>query len=247
MATFVLIPGGFTGSWIWQPVTTLLRAAGHTVYPVTVTGLGERVHLATPEIGLDTHIQDIVNVLIYEDLHDVILAGWSYGATLAACVAHRAPARIQHVVYVDGDPPKDGQSALDRMMPDERAMVEERFRTEGDGFRIPPRTGAYPEMIPDTALRAWVIDRLTPDLIATWTQPVRLGNDNAHQLPCTTILFVGDEPDRFVTEVREQVQDTPNWRLRELEASHFGIVTRPQEVVALLGEVAAAVPGSTPR
>src|SRR5580700_2534506 len=100
-ATYVLVHGGGHGGWCWQRVVPLLRAAGHEVYTPTLTGLGERSHLLRPDIDLDTHIADVVGVLRYEDLTDVILVGHSYGGMVITGVADRALARIGQLVYLD--------------------------------------------------------------------------------------------------------------------------------------------------
>src|SRR5438128_128006 len=101
MATFVLVHGAWHGGWCWKRVTPLLRAAGHEVYATTLTGLGERVHLASPNVGLALHVQDVVGVLEYEDLRDVILVGHSYGGIVISGVADRVPERLRHLVYLD--------------------------------------------------------------------------------------------------------------------------------------------------
>ncbi len=111
MATFVLVHGAAVGGWCWRWVTPFLRDAGHTVFTPTLTGLGERVHLASPEVDLETHIDDIVNVLHFEDLTDVVLVGWSYGGMIVAGAADRAPERVGHVVYFDSDVPRDGDTS----------------------------------------------------------------------------------------------------------------------------------------
>src|SRR5690348_9394248 len=102
MATFVLVHGASSGAWAWNRlVAPLLRRKGHDVFPVTLTGLGDRAHLGTPETNLDTHVQDVVNVLFYEDLNDVILAGHSYGGVVITGVADRCPERLRQLVYLD--------------------------------------------------------------------------------------------------------------------------------------------------
>src|SRR5215212_9811239 len=101
VATFVLVPGGWCGGWIWKKLSPLLRAAGHDVYTPTPTGLGERAHLARPDVDLDTHILDVVNVVVFEDLRDVILLGWSYGGMVITGVADRAAERLAQLIYFD--------------------------------------------------------------------------------------------------------------------------------------------------
>ena len=113
MATFVLVHGMWHGGWCWQKVTPLLRAAGHDVYTPTLTGLGERRHLRSAEIDLNTHVQDVVNVFEYEDLRDVILVGHSFGGTLASVIAEKIPDRIAHLVNLDGPLPEAGKALKD--------------------------------------------------------------------------------------------------------------------------------------
>ena len=128
MATFVLVHGGWAGGWQWREIASLLRAAGHDVFTPTLTGLGERVHLASPDVGLDTHIQDILMVLEYEDLHDVILVGYSYSGMVITGVAERAPERLAHLVYLDAYVPRDGQSLLDMLGPERQHLSSKRRR-----------------------------------------------------------------------------------------------------------------------
>jgi pimeloyl-ACP methyl ester carboxylesterase len=108
--TFVIVHGAWGGGWDWRPVSDLLTAHGHRAFRVTLTGLGERVHLATPEVGLETHITDVVNAILYEDLRDVTLVGHSYGGMVITGVADRIPDRLARVVYVDAFLPEDGES-----------------------------------------------------------------------------------------------------------------------------------------
>jgi len=113
VATFVLVHGGFHGGWCWRRVAPPLRAAGHAVYTPTLTGLGERAHLATPAIGLDTHIRDVLGVLEYEELRDVVLVGHSMAGMVVTGVAERAADRLAHLVYLDACVPRDGECHLD--------------------------------------------------------------------------------------------------------------------------------------
>lgn len=108
MTTFVLVHGAWLGGWAWKHVTPRLRMAGHEVFAPTLTGLGERVHLAHPGVGLETHIQDVVNVLVFEDLQQVTLVGHSYGGIVITSVADRTPERLAQLVYLDAFVPEDG-------------------------------------------------------------------------------------------------------------------------------------------
>ena len=113
MAVFVLVHGGFHGGWCWRRVAVHLRVAGYEVYTPTLTGLGERAHLAIPEIGLETHIRDVLAVLEFEDLRDVILVGHSMARMVVTGVAERDSDRLAHLVYLDADVPRGGESSLD--------------------------------------------------------------------------------------------------------------------------------------
>ena len=161
MATYVLVHGAFHGGWCWRKLTPLLRAAGHEVHAPTLTGLGERVHLATPEVGLDTHVQDVCKLLEYEDLSGVVLVGHSYGGHVIAGVADRAPERLAHLVYLDADSgvyAADGRSYLDvsnaarraRGNPMRPAMTAGRCpsmpsaRSTGGGSLTPPSAAGWP-------------------------------------------------------------------------------------------------------
>ena len=150
MATFVLLHGAFGGGWQWREVVALLRARGHNVYAPSLTGFGERVHLATPETGLETHVQDIVNLHEYEDLQQVVLACQSYGGMVVTGVADRAPERLAHLVYLNALVPEDGQAAFDLLPPAMRQHFTDAAQTSGESWRIPvppleddPRVAAF--------------------------------------------------------------------------------------------------------
>jgi pimeloyl-ACP methyl ester carboxylesterase len=108
MATIVLVPGAWLGGWVWQGVARDLRQRGHVVYPVTLTGLADRVHLARPDVDLETHITDVINLIEYEDLHDVSLLCHSYSGVVITGVADRIPERLAQVIYLDSAPFVDG-------------------------------------------------------------------------------------------------------------------------------------------
>src|SRR5690606_23173943 len=136
VATIVIVHGWWSGGWYFQTTARKLRASGHEVYTPTVTGVGERVHLASPEITLETHVQDIVNVLEFEDLRDVVLVGYSYGGMIATVIADRVPERIRRIVYLDAFVPRDGE-ALQDIIPELAARMEALAKEKGDGWRIP--------------------------------------------------------------------------------------------------------------
>lgn len=152
MATYVLVGGAWIGGWVWQRVAAELRADGHMVYPATLTGLGERVHLARPEVARETHLLDAIKLIEFEDLTEVALVGHSYAGAVLAGVADRIGDRLAHLVYVDSAPLDNGESAFDfaRQFGDQehlRRLVEE----QGDGWRLPPPPFAELPMSPTLA------------------------------------------------------------------------------------------------
>src|SRR3954451_24537840 len=218
MATFVLVHGAWHGGWCWKKVTPLLRAAGHEVYTPTLTGLGERVHLVTPEVNLSTHIDDVVNVLSYESLHQVVLVGHSYGGMVIARVADRVADRLAHLVYLDASIPDDGQSLEDLNSPERRARVAEVVRTQGEGWRLPFNAESLVNWeITDEEDARWLRERLVPHPYATFTEPVRLSTGRGRLLPRTFILCTHrSSPSRSA----ERAQQEPGWRYRELATGH---------------------------
>jgi pimeloyl-ACP methyl ester carboxylesterase len=144
---------------IWRPVASVLRAKGHEVFTPTLTGLGERVHLASPQIDLTTHIQDILGVIMNEDLHEVILVGYSYGGMVITGVAEQILDKLARLVYLDAMVPQDGQS-VDVLGPAVATQFEEHTRTHGDGWCFPPS--------PDAS------SKITAHLLKSLTQPLSL-------------------------------------------------------------------------
>src|SRR3712207_1892066 len=124
MTTYVLVGGGWLGGWCWQKVARRLREEGHDVYPATLTGLGERVHLASPQVDLDTHITDVVNLIEFEDRHEVVLLGHSYASLVVTGVADKIPGRISELVYLDTAPLSDGACLIEKFPPELRKRTE---------------------------------------------------------------------------------------------------------------------------
>jgi len=242
MATFVVVHGAWGGAWAWNKlVVPMLREAGQTVYAVTLTGLGERSHLASPDVSLDTHIQDVVNVLFYEDLTDVILVGHSYGGNVITGVADRVPERLQELVYLDAATPADGQSSADSF-PGRRQQLEEQARQSGDGWKIEP--GAVPPDQP-AEITAWAAPRRSPMPIKTMTMPLALTRGQT-RLPRTFVYCtIGKEPGSPQSARAEQIRDDPRWRFFELNTGHNLHYTAPRETVAILLELAKAPAAAT--
>ena len=239
MTMFLLIHGAWHGGWCWKKVTPLLRAAGHEVCTPTLTGLGARAHLLSPDVTLETHVKDVVGVLEYEDFRDVVLVGHSYGGMVITAVADRAADRVANLVYLDAFVPQDGQAVADLVGPTFSAMLEEQARAEGEGWRVPAPPPA-PErwgVITEADVR-WMRPRIGAHPLKAFQQPVRLTNPAAAALP-RTFIYCTDKPagDMFAP-LAARLRAEPRWRYRDLATGHDAMVTAPQEVAALLLELA---------
>jgi len=193
MATYVLVGGAWLGGWCWQPIARRLREEGHDAYALTLTGLGERVHLASPEVNLDTHITDVVNLIEFEDLHSIVLLGHSYAALVVTGAADRIPERISQVVYLDAGPFPSGLAFIGTYPPEARTHVESQVEELADGWRLPiPPTDelaqqASLEGLDDDQLRV-MRSRAVAQPFGTYTQPLRLENPAREGLPKVGIL-----------------------------------------------------------
>src|SRR4051812_16677741 len=178
---FVLVPGACLGGWAWREVAARLRHFGHDVFPVTLTGLGERVHLADTHVDLDTHIADVLGVLDYEDLRDAVLVGHSYAGVVVTGAADRRSDRLDAVVYLDCSPLPDGMAIADVQPPEQREMQRATVEREGEGWRwpVPDRETLAQGLFGSTAGLedrhfAVIEQRGTPQPFATFTTPLRL-------------------------------------------------------------------------
>lgn len=221
--TFVLVHGAWHGGWCWKKVVPLLASAGHRVIAPTLTGLGERSHLLTPEVDLDTHIKDITAVFHFEDVHDAILVGHSYGGMVVAGVAPSVITRLAGVVYLDAFLPEDGKALHDYVA----------LRAPDDVWRLPV-PGAPPRFgVKDPGDVTWMEARLTDQPRRAMTQPVRIAADVSTRVPHTFILCT--KANQFVTAAERAKQR--GFRYRELlSAGHDAMITQPGELVKLLVE-----------
>jgi pimeloyl-ACP methyl ester carboxylesterase len=234
MAPFVLVPGAFGGAWVWQWLAPHLRAAGHTVHAITLSGMGARIDLAHPGINLDTHITDVVTALEFAELGDVVLVGWSYAGMVITGVADRVPERLAQVIYLDAVVPEDGQSSYDAEPNGEelRAADQEQSEAAGTPGWVPPPLEWIQEAVADEAVRACALARMTPHPLAAWAQPIRLTNPEAAQVPRGYIhCTITNEPaPPFLARVRSD----PRWRYREIPFDHLAPVTAPRETAEML-------------
>jgi pimeloyl-ACP methyl ester carboxylesterase len=227
MARFVLVHGAWHGGWCWDRVAVPLRAAGHEVFTPTLTGLGERASLLTPEVGLGTHVADVVTLLTERDLNDVVLVGHSYSGFVVRAAADRVPHRVRRLVLVDAWAGNDGESLHDRA-PERfvRAMRNKAAR-DGDGWRIPPLSAAQVG-VTDPADAAWVESRVTPHPLKSFEEPTRL-TGAVDKIECRAIVCTPGTGLPFATWARDF-----GWELTELPSGHDAMITTPNELAALL-------------
>jgi pimeloyl-ACP methyl ester carboxylesterase len=137
MTDYVLVHGAWYGAWSWSRVQDLLADEGHRVFTPTLTGLADRSHLLSPDVGLETHIADVANLFTWHDLSDVVLVGHSYGGVVVRHVADRMPKRIRSLIYLDAFVPEDGK-ALVHYLPDSGQGLRELAASQGEGWKVPP-------------------------------------------------------------------------------------------------------------
>jgi pimeloyl-ACP methyl ester carboxylesterase len=239
VARFVLVHPAWFGGWCWKKVVPLLQRAGHEVHTPTLTGLGQRVHLAASGVDLRTHVQDVVNVLAFEDLDSVTLVGNSSAGMVITGVAGQVPDRIAEIVYLDAFVPADGQCLLDLLPPDRRSALEAFAQAEGNGCSVPRWSPAPWEQlidgweITDPVDRNWVLPRLRPTPLGHFTVAARIGESAGRSLP-RTYLRCSRWPAPMFDRFAEQARTTPGWRARDMDASHVPFVTAPQVLAAAL-------------
>ena len=248
MTTYVLVGGAWLGGWAWQPITRQLRQRGHDVHPVTLTGLGDRSHLATPETDLDTYLDDVVNLVEFEDLRDIVLVGHSYAGHVVTGVADRIPERIALLVYLDAGPSQDGAAFVDLQSPPARELVERLVDQAGDGWRIPMPAWEDLEGVMGASLaglgpdeRARMRARAVAQPVRTWTQPLTLGNPARDRL--SKALISSSIP---LDQVKEMIAAGhpwfaelagPQWSLLELPTGHWPMFSVPDRLAALLHDL----------
>lgn len=231
--TFLVAHGAWSAGWSWKKMHPLMSAAGQRLLVPTYTGLGEREHLASAQVSLETHIQDLLGVIRFEQLRDIVLVAHSYGGMVATGVADRVPELIRQIIYVDAFVPRDGQSLLD-LVP---AETRERMLAgvaQGDGWRVSPQP------IPgDTAPEdvAWIEQLRIPQPLHCFDMPVRLANGDT-RLPRSYVYALRHPPadtfGPFAARARSE-----GWDFHEIDASHSPHVTAPEALAQLLVSIAA--------
>ena len=234
MATFVVAHGAWSGGWAWKKMRPLLLARGHELFTPTQTGIGERSHMSHAGITLDTHIADILGVLQFEELRDVVLVGHSYGGMVATGVADRAPERIAQLVYLDAFVPRDGQSIAHLMGEAAAARSNEVVRALGEGWKIPPNP-----MPPDTseADAAWAVPKRVMQPFMTGRQAIQL-TGAVERLPRSYIYCTRFGPGDVFRQFADRAK-SEQWPYYELDASHNPHITMAETLADLLDHIAA--------
>jgi pimeloyl-ACP methyl ester carboxylesterase len=243
MSTFVLVPGFWLGGWAWRSVTRSLQANAHEVYAVTLTGLGEKKHLNSAQVDLDTHINDVFNLIEYEGLSDVILVGHSYAGLVITAVADRLPQKLAKLVYIDTAPLPNGVSLIDFYPPDMRKLYRQRVAIDGAGWRLPfppweelDKTGAAKDL--DADMRAVIDARATDMPFGPARQPVSLASTGRAKLPKTAIWCTTSpqQVKQIVESGNPMFKELagPEWTFTELRTGHWPMFSKPRELADIL-------------
>ena len=222
--TIVIVHGAWGGAWAFKKVEAMLRQKGLDVYRPQLTGQGDRVHLARPDIGLNTHIEDVVNTILYEDLRDIILVGHSYGGMVISGVADRVPDRIKRLVYLDAMVPNDGES------------VQNIFG-RGNDFIARMTKGDY--IVPSWVKPDQPPPHDVPQSLKTFTDPIVLKNEAARKIPATYILTVEKDKEAKNDDFFSQSQRAKErgWTMLQLTSDHNPQWSAPEALVEMLAGI----------
>lgn len=245
MTTFVLVPGAWLGAWAWEDTAQALRERGHKALPVTLTGLGERSALATPEVGLETHIDDITAFVVEQDLREVTLVAHSYASVPVTAAASRLGTRLERVVYLDSAPFAEGMGLLDVMPEDVVHRLHQEVAEHGDGWLLPlPPVGLLGTLSSLEGLDEERLDlmrtRATPQPFRTFQQglprPGELGPGvDQVVVACNdaqALLDAGVPELAFLNQAP--------WRRFRLPTGHWPMLSTPVELARTLDVVVAS-------
>jgi pimeloyl-ACP methyl ester carboxylesterase len=226
MSTFVLVHGAWHGSWCWKRVRSALTAQGHTVFTPTLSGVGERSHLLSREINLDTHIADVTNLIRWEELSDVVLCGHSYAGIVVRGVAEQIPERIRALVYLDAFVPENGQSLYDCLPAELRQQQLDGAREQGEGWKVPP--------IPAEAFavndkdRDWVNRQCTMQPIATFEQKLRI-TGAVNRIGNVTYMLASGWSGSPFRQFYDQAK-AKGWKTLDFPCGHDVMLDQPEEL-----------------
>lgn len=234
--SFVLVHGAWQGSWVWERVADQLRASGYRVYTPSLTGLGERAHLAGPEIDLETHIADVAGVIEHHELDGIVLCGHSYGGMVVASVADRLSQRVKSLVFLDAFIPAAGKSLLDMQPPETAQRMRDEARTEGDGWRIKRLSGNYFRVAnPDDVAR---LDRRAVDQpIGTMEQKATISGA-WETVPHLAYIRAAGHRGPF-GQFGDRVRGQEKWQYFEVPCGHNVMLDMPEALTGILLHCAA--------
>lgn len=236
MATYVLVHGAWGGAHIWRYVRRMLHDAGHDVFTPSLTGVGERAHLTSPQVTLHTHVLDVANTMLYEDLRDVVLLGFSYGGMVVTGALAHVAERVRHLVYLDAFVPRDGESLSSlRGQPPLHAGLM------GSEWLVPPIARHYEGY--DETRAAWEAARRSAQPAGCFDEPVRLDHPLEQFGLTRTYVKATGEPrgmsnDHFWA-MADRYGDDPAWRYREIATNHMIPVNEPRALTEILLELAS--------
>lgn len=243
MANFVLVPGFWLGGWAWRGVEKILREKGHKVYSVTLTGLGERIHLASADVNLETHVADVLNTIKYNELDEVYLVGHSYAAMVITQVADQIPEKIAKLIYVDSAPLPDGAKLIDFYSPEQLEKFEKIITENGTDWSLPlPNWDEIDEG--DNLKDLSETDKKLIEKLAT-AQPFNaarqqtiLKNSAQRELPklAITSTFPIAQIKELIDSGASLFQELadPNFEFVELPTGHYPMFSRTAELARLL-------------
>jgi pimeloyl-ACP methyl ester carboxylesterase len=218
--SFVLVHGAWHGGWCWRRVADRLTAKGHRVYTPTLTGLADRSHLLSESVNLTTHVTDVVNLIRWEELKDIVLCGHSYGGMVVTGAADKAPERIASLVYLDAFVPESGQSMND-LRPRELPSTLTVAPITAETFRVNERD------------RAWIDRQCTPHPVACITEKLALsGAYRAVQRK--VYIRAANYPSPAFEPIYERVKADPGWTAHQVPCGHDVMVDMPDALAELL-------------
>lgn len=229
MTTFVLVHGAWHGGWCWDRVAPLLREAGHEVHAPTLTGLSERAHLLSPQVGLETHVEDVVRVVDVLGLRDVVLVGHSYAGQVVTAVADRRPSAVGRRVYLDAFVGADGESARDLLPETVEHHWAQSAAEAGFGWLVPVRKLSVLG-VTEAADDDWLTPKLTPHPWKTYTDPLHL-TGAGEAVPAAFVECVS-----WMRVFRGQADRARarGWPVHELDTGHEAMVTAPKALADVL-------------